>query len=226
MPTTTSAAAYTVSQLAAEAAVPVARIKFYLREGLLRGGDLRAKGRAYYDADHVRRLRLIQVLRGVADLPVPAIGALCALLDRSGDADLAGVIAHVIDALGTRETRDRPAGAEIRARRELLALFAERGLQVRPRARAVTDLARALVGLRSVIDPGLPVTALEPYLTAMCQLAERDFAATAPLIRSGPGAALAATLGTVMWEPVLLLLRRLAHEHVATQRLGSKRSRR
>jgi hypothetical protein len=134
------------------------------------------------------------------------------------------VIAQVIDALGARSTRARPARAETRARAELLALFAEKGLAVRPRARAVTDLARALAGLRSVIDPELPVAALEPYLTAMCQLAERDFAATAALIRSGPSAALAATLGTVMWEPVLLLLRRLAHEHVANQRLGANKS--
>jgi hypothetical protein len=54
----------------------------------------------------------------------------------------------------------------------------------------------------------------------MLALAERDFAATRHLLRDRSSAGLAATFGTVLWEPVLILLRRIAIEHVARQRLG------
>ena len=78
----------TVSQLAAQAGVPVPRIKFYLRERLLPPPNLAAQKRAYYGADHVQRLRLIHTLRHTAGLGIPAIAGLCRQLDAPGKRDL------------------------------------------------------------------------------------------------------------------------------------------
>jgi hypothetical protein len=77
-----------------------------------------------------------------------------------------------------------------------------------------------------VLAADIPALALTPYLDAMCALAETDFAAIENLVSDGPSAGLAATYGTVLWEPVLILLRRIAHESVASTKLsGSTRKR-
>jgi DNA-binding transcriptional MerR regulator len=215
-------ATFTVSELAKETGIPVARIKFYLREQLLPAGNLKAQKRAFYEVRHAQRLRLIHTLREVAELGVPAIRDLCKLLDGQAKNDLSSVVLHVIDALGRREPRKKsPAPRELaRTKQELSALFQARGMRVRSSARALVDLANALVGLRQLLAAEVPAQALTPYLDAMCALAETDFAAIEHLVSDGPSAGLAATYGTVLWEPVLILLRRIAHESVASTRLS------
>jgi hypothetical protein len=59
----------------------------------------------------------------------------------------------------------------------------------------------------------------------MCALAERDFEENKHLVRDAASAALGATFGTVLWEPILILLRRIAHEHVAAKTFGTERPR-
>jgi len=208
----------TVSELARSTRVPVARIKFYLRERLLPAGDLTAERRAFYDQRHAQRLRLIHTLREVAGLGVPAIRALCQQLD-APKGELSSVILQVIDALGRSESKRSAlsARAQVRAREELLGWLKERGVRVRADAPALAELARALVALRASLHEELSPQAFAPYLDAMLQLAEQDFGAVRHLLSDRTSAGLAATLGTVLYEPVLLLLRRIAHEHVASR---------
>jgi DNA-binding transcriptional MerR regulator len=219
---TGATSAYTVSELAEETRVPVARIKFYLREQLLPPANLGAKKRAYYGAAHVQRLRLIHALRQVAELGVPAIRELCRLLDEAPASDLGSVVLHVIDALARGEPRASSLSARqlTRAREELSQVLTTHGVRVRANAPALADLARALLGLRSAVGAEVPAQALLPYLDAMRALAEADFAATQHLLTDPAGVALSATFGTVLWEPILILLRRIAHEHVATANLN------
>lgn len=216
--------AFTVSELAERSKTPVSSIKFYLREDLLPPGDLGASHRAFYGEPHVRRLRLIQVLREVAGLAVPAIRDICKLLDAEGGRDLSRVVAHVIDALGRREPL-ASEGEAVAARREVLEMLEARGIRVRRNAKAVVDLADALVGLRRTLGADFSATAFVPYLEAMRALAESDFAANGHLATDAASAAVGATLATVLWEPVLLLLRRIAHEHAAAQMFGPGRKR-
>jgi DNA-binding transcriptional MerR regulator len=215
---------FTVSALSAATQVPIARIKFYLRERLLPPPNLGAQKRAYYDASHVQRLRLIHTLRHTARLSVPAIGELCRQLDDPRGRDLSSVVLSVIDALAQPERVERAGAARslARAQAEVLALLKEHGVKARRDARAVHDLAAALVGLREVLGPAVSAQALSPYLTAMCALAEQDFTATQHLIVDASSAGLAATYGIVLWEPILVLLRRIAHEHVAATRLPAR----
>jgi DNA-binding transcriptional MerR regulator len=212
---------FTVSELAERSRTPLSSIKFYLREGLLPAGDLEASHRAFYGELHVRRLDLIRVLRDVAGLTVPAIRDIFTLLDGEGGRDLSSVIARVIDALGRRESLATGRDA-VAARREVFDLLHGRGVRVRRNAKAVVDLADALVGLRRTLGSEVPVEAIIPYLDAMCALAEKDFEATRHLVKDAASAALGATYGTVLWEPILILLRRIAHEHVAAKAFGNE----
>jgi DNA-binding transcriptional MerR regulator len=193
---------------------------------MLPPADLAAEKRAFYQARHAQRLRLIHTLREVAGLSVPSIRALCRQLD-APHGDLASVVLHVIDALGRAESKRSTlsARAQGRAREELYAFLHERGLSVRPDAPALNELARALVGLRDVLRSELTPQDFAPYLEAMLRLAEHDFASTRHLITDRASAALAATFGSVLYEPVLLLLRRIAHEHVAAQQLRTPSAR-
>jgi len=61
-----------IAQLSAATEIPVATIKFYLREHLLPSGERTSPNQANYDAAHVRRIRLIRGLIDVGGLSVAA----------------------------------------------------------------------------------------------------------------------------------------------------------
>ena len=53
-----------ISELSSRTGIPVATIKFYLRENLLHPGVRTAATQAQYDESHEARLRLIRALLG------------------------------------------------------------------------------------------------------------------------------------------------------------------
>jgi DNA-binding transcriptional MerR regulator len=61
-----------ISELASQTGVPIATIKFYLREKLMSEGIRTSATQAQYDESHVARLRLIRALLGPAGLSVAA----------------------------------------------------------------------------------------------------------------------------------------------------------
>ncbi|MEA5453369.1 MerR family transcriptional regulator [Sinomonas sp. JGH33] len=68
-------------ELSSLTGVPIASIKFYLREGLLPPGRRLTATRSDYDEAHARRIATIQTLRGVNDLSIAQIRAIVALID-------------------------------------------------------------------------------------------------------------------------------------------------
>lgn len=66
----------TISQLAERTGVPIATIKFYIREGLLPRPHVRARTRGCYDESYVTRLETIRELRSRRRLSIREIGAL------------------------------------------------------------------------------------------------------------------------------------------------------
>src|SRR3978361_1872538 len=70
-----------ISELAQRSGLPVATIKFYLREGLLPPGSPVSRTQAEYGDAHLERLRLIRALRDIADLPVATVGKVLAAVD-------------------------------------------------------------------------------------------------------------------------------------------------
>src|SRR5687767_1024974 len=73
-----------ISELSTVTGVPVATVKYYLREGLVPPGRVTAATRAEYDESHVGRLRLARALVQVGGLPVAAARDVLASLDAAG----------------------------------------------------------------------------------------------------------------------------------------------
>ncbi|MGO2110374.1 MAG: MerR family transcriptional regulator, partial [Pseudoclavibacter sp.] len=83
-----------MAELSATSGVPVATIKYYVREGLLPQGERTSRTQATYGDDHVRRLR---VIRALVDAGVGISGAksvLTALDDPPGEATDLLAVAH------------------------------------------------------------------------------------------------------------------------------------
>jgi DNA-binding transcriptional MerR regulator len=70
-----------MAELSAVSGVPVATIKFYLRENLLAAGERTAPNQADYGPDHVGRLRLIRSLIDVGGLAVVDARRVLAAID-------------------------------------------------------------------------------------------------------------------------------------------------
>src|SRR5215204_7327588 len=70
-----------ISEVARRAGLPVATVKYYLREGLLPAGSLTAPNQADYGEPHIRRLRLIRTLREVGGLEIERIGRVIAAIE-------------------------------------------------------------------------------------------------------------------------------------------------
>ena len=153
-----------ISELSAESGVPIATIKYYLREGLLPPGEQTAATRAEYDLSHLRRLRLIRALLEVGRLPLSTIRTIIkAVEDESLSLhDMLGVAHHAL----ARPEEPHPAGEDWREAKEMVdRLITEMGWHVGPCAPTRDELAWILVTLKRL---GLPATHddLIPYAKA------------------------------------------------------------
>ncbi|MDQ4504097.1 MerR family transcriptional regulator [Sinomonas sp. ASV322] len=70
-----------LSELSVLANMPIASIKFNLREGLLPSGELLTAKRADYGERHLRRIHTIQTLRAVNGLRISQIRRIVAMID-------------------------------------------------------------------------------------------------------------------------------------------------
>lgn len=199
-----------ISELSRTTGVPVATIKYYLREGLLAPGEATAATQAQYDAGHAQRLRLVRALADVGGLSIAAIREVVRALDDQ-DTDvhtLLGTAQYAVTPAPDGQ-RDDPAWSAARAKVD--ALLTDLGWQVTTVAPARDQLADALVALQRL---GFEVDGdrLRGYAQTAHSLAEREV----DWVRESAGRTAAverAVVGTVLYEPVLLALRRMAQEH-------------
>lgn len=193
-----------IAELSSITRVPVATIKYYLREGLLPPGRSTGATRAEYDDQHVRRLRLARALVHVGGLSVSAARTVLTCIDAAG-----GSLHQVLGAAHSALPPHAVDGHEpIRA----IGLVAGWGWRVHPEAPALRQLEHALRALDDVGAPAGPER-LAAYADAAHRIAEVDVAGVPTT--SPEEAATAVVIGTVLWEPVLLALRRLAQEAVS-----------
>jgi DNA-binding transcriptional MerR regulator len=201
-----------ISQLSAASGVPVATIKFYLREHLLHDGRLTSPTQARYDESHVRRLRLIRALVGGAGLSISAVRELLDGVDAPPDSghDLLGIAHHALAKPVARDTDT----AGVQAMLERWGWGSE-GCDDTGKA----AVAEALEGVRSAgLD--LPEGVLDTYAAAMYEVADAELASVPT--DSAESAVRYVVLGTVLVEPLLLALRRLAQQSASFQRFGPR----
>lgn len=199
-----------MSDLAAASGLPVATVKFYLREGLLPPGEATGATRARYDDSHVKRLRLIRALTEVAGLRLEAVRAVLDTIDDDSRSfhQVMGSVHHRLSA--ARGDASPTALAQVDA------LVARRGWQLYEPNPHRLALARALDALAG-LDHAAGNDLLDDYAEAAQAVAERDVAAVGRDDRVA--GAEHAVVGTLLLEPVLVLLRRMAQED-ASARLG------
>ncbi|MEI5583384.1 MULTISPECIES: MerR family transcriptional regulator [unclassified Agromyces] len=200
-----------ISALAAETGLPLATVKYYLREGLLHPGVATSATQATYDETHVRRLLLVRALIGSVGLGVQQVRAILRLVDDPGD-DLYATLGRAVSHLPP--ATERPDAGDLdpfpRARAALEAL----GQVYDPDYAAVAQLEAALAATEAA---GMPMTSdrLLAYGRRLHEIAEYDL----ERLPGEPHAAVEYTvLGTALYEPVILALRRLAHQDVAAGR--------
>src|SRR5262249_31005960 len=70
-----------VSELSERADVPLATVKYYLREGLLPPGETTGPRRAEYGEAHLQGLRVLRLLREVGGVPVTRLRQVVEALD-------------------------------------------------------------------------------------------------------------------------------------------------
>lgn len=193
-----------ISELSEQTAVPVATIKYYLREGVLQPGEARSVTKAEYGAAHVDRVRLIRAMVETAGLSIAAVRQVTTALDEPPGTrgELLGIAAR---ALPTPHS-GHPVSQTVR---ELVATL---GWDVPAEHGALSSLSAAIEAARSAGVP-FPLEMLLGYAGGALEVARLDVGAVRDV---DPAEALRLVVtGTVLGEPVLAALRRIAQAHVA-----------
>lgn len=192
-----------ISALSEATGASIATIKFYLREGVLPRGVALSATRAVYSDEHVKRIRLITALTEVRSLPMSRVKEILALVD-SPLPDPSESLSRAIGALPPY-VPDSPSGDYPLAREALASL----DYIYDPRSAAVKQLNSAIQAVKDA-DLFWDDDDVIFYGTIAMTMAQRELA---PMARMKPSEIIGfAVMGTAMYEPVILALRRLAHQ--------------
>ncbi|EPH42067.1 MerR family transcriptional regulator [Streptomyces aurantiacus] len=216
-----------LAELSTRSGVSTATIKYYLREGLLPPGRRVTATQAEYDEKHLQRLRLVRALIQVGRVPIAAARqVLTALEDESLDHN--SRLGTAVWALPHGPESPAGAGADgddadtAAARRTVDALLERVDWEYAQGYGADAPAYRMLVtavGTLSRLGYPCSVEDLAPYARAGRQLAVADL----DLLEryDSPDEQLEAAVAlTVLYEPVLLALRRIAQAEESNRRFG------
>jgi DNA-binding transcriptional MerR regulator len=192
-----------LSELSERSGTTVATLKYYLREGLVPAGESLGATRADYSEAHLQRVRLIRALID-AGVSVAESKRVVEALDSPPTSR------H--DLLGKAQYALPSTHSEVAVSGEVRDLLDQLGWRVSPGSPALRSLTGAIAAARSAGVP-LESESLTGYARATVGIAEVDVAAVP---RDDLAAALHRVVaGTVLVDPVLAALRRLAQEHVS-----------
>lgn len=210
-----------LAELSERSGVPIPTIKYYLRERLLPPGHRISATQAEYGEGHLRRLRLVRALIQVGRMPVAtAREVLAAVTDDSLDPHVRLGAAVWAIPHGPEPDGDDPATDT--ARRTADALLEQLGWRFAQGTGEQSPAYRMVVsGIATMVRLGYPcgVGQLLPYARSAAELAVADLDLVERYER-GEEQVEAAVALTVLYEPVLLGLRRLAQAEESNRRFG------
>ncbi|MFD2466602.1 MerR family transcriptional regulator [Amycolatopsis silviterrae] len=194
-----------MAELSAESGVPVATIKYYLREGLLPAGERTSPNQARYDEGHVRRLKLIRALVEVGGLSVATVREVVAAVDSDEPAyHVLGVAQRALTGFAA----DVPEDEREWAMETLSALARKHGWKFGPDNPVAPSLVGTMCTIRALGHEAL-LDQLGRYAEIADRIAEADLDtidASVPMDRIVE----AAVVGTVLGDRLFEGLRRLA----------------
>lgn len=206
-----------IAGLSAATGLPVATLKYYLREGLLPPGTPTAVNQADYDEGHLRRARLVRALLELGRLPLADIKRVLEAVDDES------IGLH--DAFGIAQDamvppRDRSDEAHRRALDDVDVFLRRHRLHVREDAQVRGMLADALVAMRS---GGWDID-LSAFDERMPEVTAQAAAELGQLPAEDRTTQMEGTvIGTIGWEVATAALRRIALEDASWRRFGRRR---
>ncbi len=203
-----------ISELSEATGVPVHTLKYYLREGILMPGRPTSRTRAEYGEEHVERVRLVRALVEQGGVAIAGVRSILAALAAPPPTrhDLFGVAACAMPT----PAADHPVDADA------VALVEDLGWHVSPDAPALRSLSAALRAAHGA-GVGLPHVVLRQYAEAVQGVADVDLSVV-ERAATAEEALRTVVIGTVMVDPVLVALRRVAQEAVSARRAGGAAS--
>jgi DNA-binding transcriptional MerR regulator len=198
-----------VSELAERADVPLATVKYYLREHLLPAGETTGPRRAEYGEAHLRRLRVLRLLREVGGVPVTSLRQVVEALDDDDLPvhDVMTLVADVIPA-GPEPAAQDPASLAVVD--EVLTRLGWDGIRIES-----VDRQR-LASLVTLLNGPGPLAAGVEVLTFYAGIADQLARAEIDLVdHTAERSHLLEQMvtGSVVYGQVFELLRQLGHEH-------------
>lgn len=198
-----------LAELSARSGLSTATIKYYLRAGLLLPGVTESSTWATYNDRHLHRLRLIRALTDVAGLSLDEVRGVVDAVEASGsDHQARGAAQWPLAPAAAQQ----PSAASVDRVNELIVRHAWRLDPHSPHRRALAAT------LDTLDELGFPATeeVLDAYAAALEPVAQIEVSRVAaepePVV-----AAERVVVGTLLYEPVLLTLRRMAHEAVSAR---------
>jgi DNA-binding transcriptional MerR regulator len=207
-----------MAELSRTSGVPVATIKYYVREGLLPRGEVTTSpNQASYGDAHVRRLALVRSLVEVGGLSIAAVRATLAAVD-DPTVPLHDTLGMTIEASDPASTPAPDDAAQQEAAARVGELLAKRGWVIHEGSVAHQAAVDVLATMSRVTGTRL-ASVLEPYAEAVEAIAEADLD-TVSALADPEERVETALVGTVLGDRLLAALRRLAQENVSARRFG------
>ncbi|WP_435228623.1 MerR family transcriptional regulator [Streptomyces sp. Tue6028] len=210
-----------LAELSERSGVPIATIKYYLREGLLAPGRQINARTSEYDEEHLRRLRLVRAMIQVGRVPVAKVREVLGHVDDDslGRTIRLGAAMWALPQVPEPDEDDEFVQA---AEQEVITLLDRLGWENTKRLTTISSAYRSLVVAMAAlrrIGYDWEAELLEPYAELMHRAAVLDLnlLETQP---SGTEQIEFAVLGAILIEPVLQALHRLAQEEETTRRYG------
>lgn len=200
-----------LAELSSRSGLSTATIKYYLRLGLVPAGETESSTWASYGEEHVRRLALVRALTDVAGLSLDQVRRVLAAVD---DEDVS-----LHESLGTAQwllspAPEEPPSEESSAR--VAALLDRHGWHLSDQGPLRSRLAAQLDALAVL---GMPATdeVLDAYVEALAPVVDLELSR---IPEDDPTLAVERmVVGTLLYEPVIATIRRMAGE-VASARRG------
>ncbi|WP_432172472.1 MerR family transcriptional regulator [Streptomyces sp. Tue6028] len=210
-----------LAELSERSGVPIATIKYYLREGLLAPGRQINARTSEYDEEHLRRLRLVRAMIQVGRVPVAKVREVLGHVDDDslGRTIRLGATMWALPQVPEPDEDDEFVQA---AEQEVITLLDRLGWENTKRLTTISSAYRSLVVAMAAlrrIGYDWEAELLEPYAELMHRAAVLDL----NLLETQPSGAEQiefAVLGAILIEPVLQALHRLAQEEETTRRYG------
>ena len=198
-----------MAELSSTSGIPVATIKYYLREGLLPAGERFSPNQSHYGPEHLRRLRVILALLEVGGLSIAAAHQVIDAIDSDlGLAHTFDIAQRTVSAHIEPETLSPASVAKVD---EVLS-----GWHVSPDNPGRLAAARVLQTFDELGQPDLSGW-VPGYAAAALAVAEADLdEIDARADREAKTEMV--VIGTVLGDALFAGLRRAAQEHVSVER--------